>query len=87
MQLPILKSVTDIRRDAKRVFEQVRKKDEVVLVTKNNDKVSVILSPDHYQSIVEENETLWEELEMERAIKATRGEKVYPLKDVISGKV
>lgn len=87
MQLPVLKSVTDIRRDAKRVFENVRKKNEVVLVTKNTDQLSVIMSPDYFKSIMEENETLWEELEMERAIKATCGEKVYPLKDVISGKV
>lgn len=87
MQLPILKSITDIRKDAKRVFEQVCKKDEVILVTRNNDKVSVILSPDHYQSIIEENETLWEELEMARSKEATKGEKVYHLGDVVSGKV
>lgn len=87
MQLPILKSITDIRRDAKRVFEQVRKKDEIILVTKNNDKVSVILSPDYYQSLIDERETLWEELEMSRSKEATKKEKAYPLKDVISGKV
>ena len=87
MQLPVLKSITDIRRDAKRVFDEVRKKDEIVLVTKNNDKVSVILSPDHYQAMVEENETLWEELMMTKSKKKTLGEKAYPLKDVISGKV
>ncbi|MBI2012514.1 type II toxin-antitoxin system Phd/YefM family antitoxin [Candidatus Curtissbacteria bacterium] len=87
MQLPILKSITDIRRDAKKVFDQVRKKNEVVLVTKNTDKVSVILSPDHYQSIIEENETLWEELEMTKSKKRTAKEKAYSLKDIISGKV
>lgn len=87
MQLPTLKSITDIRKDAKRVFEQVRKKNEIVLVTKNNDKVSVILSPDNYQSIIDENEALWEELEMTRSKKATKAEKVYSLSDIISGKV
>lgn len=87
MQLPILKSITDIRKDAKRVFEQVRKKDEVILVTRNNDKVSVILSPNHYQSIIDENETLWEELVMTKSKKKTAGERAYPLKDVIGGKV
>jgi len=87
MQLPVLKSITDIRRDAKRVFDQVRKKNEVVLVTKNTDKVSVILSPDYYQSMVEENETLWDELEMTKSKKRTAKEKAYPLKDIISGKV
>lgn len=87
MNLPTLKSITDIRRDAKRVFEAVRKKNEVVLVTKNTDKVSVILSPDHYQSMVEENETLWEELEMARSKKKTAKEKAYSLKNIISGKV
>ena len=51
MQFPILKSVTDIRKDTKRIFDQVRKNDEVVLVTKNNDKLSVIISPKHFQSI------------------------------------
>lgn len=86
MQLPILKSITDIRKDAKRVFEQVRKKDEVILVTKNNDKVSVILSPDYYQSLIDEKEILWEELEMARSKEATKKEKAYSLKDVISGK-
>lgn len=87
MQLPVLKSITDIRRDAKRVFDQVRKKNEVVLVTKNTDKVSVILSPDHYQSMIDENETLWEELEMTKSKKRTAKEKAYSLKDIISGKV
>jgi len=87
MQLPVLKSITDIRRDAKRVFDQVRKKNEVVLVTKNTDKVSVILSPDYYQSMVEENETLWDELEMTKSKKRTAKEKAYSLKDIISGKV
>ena len=87
MQLPVLKSITDIRRDEKRVFDQVRKKNEVVLVTKNTDKVSVILSPDYYQSMVEENETLWDELEMTKSKKRTAKEKAYSLKDIISGKV
>jgi len=87
MQLPVLKSITDIRRDAKRVFDQIRRKNEVVLVTKNTDKVSVILSPDRYQSIMEENETLWEELEMTKSKKRTAKEKAFFLKDIISGKV
>ena len=87
MQLPVLKSITDIRRDAKRVFDQVRRKNEVVLVTKNTDKVSVILSPDRYQSIMEENEALWEELEMTKSKKRTAKEKAFFLKDIISGKV
>ena len=87
MQLPTLKSITDIRRDAKRVFENVCKKDEVILVTKNTDKVSVIVSPAYFQSMVEENEALWEELEMTKSKKRTAKEKVYTLKDVISGKV
>jgi PHD/YefM family antitoxin component YafN of YafNO toxin-antitoxin module len=87
MQLPIIKSITDIRKDAKRIFEEVCRKDEVVLVTKNNNKLSVIISPDFLQSLVEENETLWEELEMTRSRKATQKEKVFPLKDVMSGKV
>lgn len=55
MQLPILKSITDIRREAKKIFEQVRKKDEVVVVTKNNDKLSVIISPEFFQSLIDEN--------------------------------
>lgn len=87
MQIPTIKSISDIRRDSKRIFEQVRKKNEVVLVTKNSDKISVILSPQHFESIIEENETLWEELEMARSKRATKGEKVYPLADVLSGKV
>jgi prevent-host-death family protein len=87
MQLPVLKSITDIRKDSKRILEQVNKKDEVVLVTKNNKKLSVIISPDLYQSIVDENESLWEELEMNRSKKSTNSEKNYSLKDVISGKV
>ena len=87
MQLPILKSVTDIRNDTKRVFENVRKKNEVVFVTKNTDKVSVIISPQYFQSIVEENETLWEELEMARSKRKTAKEKAYPISDLISGKV
>ena len=55
MQLPILKSITDFRRDTKRIFDEVRKKNEVVLVVKNNDKLSVVVSPDYYQSIIDEN--------------------------------
>jgi len=87
MQLPILKSVTDIRRDAKRVFENVLKRNEVVLVTKNTDQLSVIMSPEYFKSMVEENETLWEELEMARSKRRTAKEKAYPLSDLISGKV
>ena len=87
MQLPTIKSVTDIRKDAKKVFEQVKARDDIVLVTKNNDKLSVIVSPDYFQSMVDENEALWEELEMTRSKKSTRGEKSYKLGDVISGKV
>lgn len=79
MQLPILKSITDVRREAKKIFERVKKRDEVVLVTKNSDKLSVIISPEHFQSLVDENETLWEELEMVRSRKATQKEKAYPL--------
>lgn len=87
MQLPTLRSITDIRKDAKRILEGVRQKDEVVLITKNNDQVSVIISPNRFQSILEENETLWEELEMTRSKKTTAREKTYSLQDVISGKV
>ncbi|OGD86966.1 hypothetical protein A2870_04310 [Candidatus Curtissbacteria bacterium RIFCSPHIGHO2_01_FULL_41_11] len=87
MHLPTIKSVTDIRKDAKNVFEQVKARDEVVVVTKNNDKLSVIISPDYFQSIVDENEALWEEIEMTRSKKDTKGEKSYKLGDVISGKV
>ena len=87
MQLPILKSVTDIPRDAKRVFENVLKRNEVVLVTKNTDQLSVIMSPEYFKSMVEENETLWEELEMARSKRRTAKEKAYPLSDLISGKV
>ena len=87
MQIPIIKSVTDIRRDAKRIFEQVHKKGEVILVTRNNDKLSVIVPPEAYESMMTENETLWEELEMARSKKATRGEKSFKLRDVLSGKV
>ena len=87
MQLPTLKSVTDIRREAKKIFDQVRKHDDVVIVTKNNSKVSVIISPEHFESLTRENESLWEELEMARSKKMTTREKAYPLSDVISGKV
>jgi len=87
MNLPVLKSVTDIRKDAKRVFEDVRRKNEVVLVTKNTEQLSVIMSPDHFGSIMEENETLWEELEMSKSKKRTVKEKSFSLKDIISGKV
>ena len=87
MQLPTLKSITDIRKEAKQIFDQVKKKGQVVLVTKNNDRLSVILSPEDYQTIVDENETLWEELEMSRSKKATKKEKTFPLEDIISGKV
>lgn len=87
MQLLTLKSITDIRKNAKRIFNQVRQKDEVVLVTKNNDQLSVIISPNKFHSIMEENETLWEELEMTRSKKHTASEKVYPLEKIISGKV
>lgn len=87
MQLPTIRSISDIRKNATKLFEDVNKKDEVVVVTKNNDQLSVIVSPKYFQSIVEENETLWEELEMTRSKKATKGEKSYKLEDVISGKV
>ena len=87
MQLPIIKSVTDIRKNAKGIFDEVHKKNKVIVITKNNDELSVIVSPDFYQSMIEENETLWEELEMTRSKKATKSEKVYPIRDVISGKV
>lgn len=87
MQLPVLKSVTDIRKDAKRVFENVHKKNEVVLVTKNTDQLSVIMSPSYFKSIMDENETLWEELEMSKSKEKTAKEKTFPLKDIISGKV
>ena len=87
MQLPVLKSITDIRKDAKHVFENVHKKNEVVWVTKNTDQLSVIMSPDYFRSIINENETLWEELEMTKSKKRTAKEKVYSLKDIISGKV
>ena len=87
MQLPILKSITDFRRDTKRIFDEVRKKNEVVLVVKNNDKLSVVVSPDYYQSIIDENEALWEELMMTKSKKQTAKEPAYPLKDLLSGKV
>ena len=87
MQIPILKSITDIRKNTKEILEQVSKKDEVIFVTKNNDSLSVILSPDYFQTILEENETFWEELQMARVKKSTKKEKVYALEDVISGKI
>lgn len=87
MQLPTIKSVTDIRKDAKRIFDRVRRKGEIVLVTKNNDQLSVIIPPAYFESIIEENETLWEELEMARSKLVTKAEKTYPLEDVVSGKV
>lgn len=87
MQLPTLKSVTDIRRDAKYIFEQVRKRNDVVLVTRNNKKLSVILSPETFSSMVDEKEALWEELEMIRSKEATKKEKSYPLSTVWRGKV
>lgn len=87
MQIPTLKSISDVRRSAKKIFEQVYKKDEVVLVTKNNDNLSVIISPDYFQSILKENEALWEELEMIHSKEKTRKEKSYSLEDVMSGKV
>ena len=87
MHLPTIKSVTDIRKDAKNVFEQVKARDEVVVVTKNNDKLSVIISPDYFQSIVDENEALWEEIEMTRSKKDTKGEKSYKLWDIINSKI
>ena len=87
MNLPIIKSISDIRRDSKRVFERVKKQGDVILVTKNSDKISVILPPEYYESLVSENEALWEELEMTRSRHATKFEKSYKLADVISGKV
>jgi len=87
MQLPIIKSISDIRKNSKRILEQVQKKNDVVLITRNSDKISVIVSPDYFESMIEENETLWEELEMARSKKATGPEKTYPLEDVLSGKV
>jgi len=87
MNLPVVKSISDIRRDSKRVFERVKKQGEIVLVTKNSDKVSVIVPPEYFESLVSENEALWEELEMARSKQATRFEKSYKLSDVISGKV
>lgn len=59
MQLPTIKSISDVRKDAAKYFK----------------------------SIVEENESLWEELEMARSKKATKNEKSYKLEDVISGEV
>lgn len=87
MQIPTIKSISDIRKSATAIFEQVHKKDKVILITRNNDKLSVIVSPHYFQSIIEENEALWEELEMARSKLATKRERVYKLSDVISGKV
>ena len=87
MQLPIIKSISDVRKNATKLFEDVNKKDEVVVVTRNNDQLSVIISPKYFQAIIEENETLWENLEMTRSKRATKSEKAYKLEDVISGKV
>lgn len=87
MQLPIIKSISDIRKNATKLFDDINKKDEVVVVTKNNDQLSVVVSPKYFKSIVEENETLWEELEMTRSKRATKGEKSYKFEDVISDKV
>lgn len=87
MQIPTLRSISDIRRNAKEIFDNVRKKDEVVLITKNNNQLSVILSPQYYQKVLEENEALWEELEMTHSKQKTKKEKVYPLREVMSGKV
>lgn len=87
MQLPVLKSITDFRRDTKQIFEEVRRENEVVLVVKNNDQLSVVVSPEYFQSIIEENEALWEELIMTKSKKQTAREPAYPLKDLLSGKV
>lgn len=87
MQQIVLKSITDIRKQAAFIFDQIKRKDDVVVVTKNNDKLSVILSPTAYEAMVEENDALWEELEMHRSRAATRHEAVAALEDVINGKV
>lgn len=87
MQLPVLKSITDVRRDTQTIFNEVNKEKKVVLVTKNNDGLSVILAPDYFQSLIDENETLWEELEMIRSKEATKKEKSYSLKRVLSGEI
>jgi len=87
MQLPIIISISDVRKNATKLFEGVNKKNEIVVVTKNNDQLSVIVSPKYFQSIIEENETLWENLEMTRSKRATRGEKSYKFEDILSGKV
>lgn len=87
MQTVNIKSVSDIRKNAKQIFDTIKAKDEVVLVTRNNDQLSVIVSPEYFQSMIDENESLWEELEMSRSKKATRNEEVYSLDDVKSGKV
>ena len=34
MQLPIIKSISDIRKNSKRILEQVQKKNDVVLITR-----------------------------------------------------
>jgi len=87
MQLPVIKSISDIRKNATKLFEDVNKKNEVVVVTKNNNQLSVIISPKYFQAIIEENETLWENLEMTRSKRTTKGEKTYRLEDIIGGKV
>lgn len=87
MQLPVLKSITDVRRDTKAILNEVKKKKKIVLVTKNNDGLSVIIAPDYFQSLVDENESLWEELEMIRSKESTKKEKSYPLKTALSGKI
>lgn len=87
MQLPTIKSISDVRKSATKLFDDINKKDEVVVVTKNNHQLSIIVSPKYFKSIIEENESLWEELEMARSKKATKNEKSYKLEDVISGEV
>lgn len=87
MQLPTIKSISDVRKSATKLFDDIYKKDEVVVVTKNNNQLSIIVSPKYFKSIIEENESLWEELEMARSKKATKSEKSYKLEDVISGEV
>ncbi len=87
MQIPTLRSISDIRREAKQIFDGVLKKDEVILVTKNNNQLSVILSPQYFQRVMNENESLWEELEMIRSKHKTKEEKTYSFEEVMSGKV
>ncbi len=72
MQTVNIKSVSDIRKNAKQIFDTVKAKDEVVLVTRNNDQLSVIVSPEYFQSMVDENESLWEELDMSSSKKAIK---------------